>query len=103
MLKIKDNVKLSPLKKWGFVREGRKYVLDTYTDGYGYFAYEETAAKITVESNRTITFNVGVEFNPENYTCLNSEKWADGYIISKFVAETLYVLIKADLVEKIDD
>ena len=103
MLKIKDNIKLSILKQYGFKRNGKKYVLSTFIENYGYFYYpEETSFEMIVENDRILTFHCGIEFNPNEYKCLNSEKWADSYVLSWYIS-ILYDQIKDGLVEKTSD
>lgn len=76
MLKIKDNVDLKKLEKYYFVRD---YFIDewVYYKEYKHYAYEESL--IVYEKDREIQAK-GIR-----------------------LLDTLYDLIKADLVEKVDD
>lgn len=82
MLKIKDNVDLKELEKFGF-----EYFING-CGTYGYSFYSEIGPKgyITIIEN-------DCEFNPED----------NRRIPSNITFEILYDLIKADLVEKVDD
>lgn len=77
MLKIKDNVDLKELEKYGF---GRKYIIDSwaYTIDYQERFYTES---LTIwEVDRSIQISHAIKLLP-----------------------ILYDLIKADLVEKVED
>ena len=80
MLKIKDNVDLKELEKYGF-----KKVKKDETDFVSYVKYWQSKYDneydcITIFDDRTLSFGI------------------DG-----FEPDVLYDLIKADLVEKVDD
>ena len=85
MLKIKDNVDLKELKKFGFITS--KKIKDKYNFNTklvkAVFKSENDFNTMTISSKRTI-----------DLTDLYEDiKWLD----------TLYDLIKADLVEKVED
>ena len=76
MLKIKDNVDLKELEKFGFELSG-------------FLSYQKRVQEVT------ITYKTG--YNPELY--LEKQKV---YIVDKEL-DTIYDLIKADLVEKVSE
>ena len=80
MLKIKDNVDLKELEKYGFKKDGYNYYYDfiPYTENEGQF----------------IVFDVKVRKLYLDYIDLDYFDEA---------TDILYDLIKADLVEKVDD
>ena len=105
MLKIKDDVKLSKLKKYGFERCTRKFKYRWSSCGGEYFWLDNSAFDIIVRNNRTLEFSFGLEFNgtDEQYNYINSNVWSeDEYAVSEYM-ELLYDLIKANLVEKVGD
>ena len=79
MLKIKDDVDLKELEKFGF--EENEY-------DYFYFQNPENYKEIRININIE-TRNVKTDLDP----------FADGYIIH----DKIYDLIKADLVEKVNE
>ena len=87
MLKIKNNVDLKELEKFGYEYKEENY------DGEGKWHY--------YEKNRMYITELEEDF-PQNERIINTE-------VSKFDGfddediETLYDLIKADLVEKVDN
>lgn len=108
MLKIRDDIKLSILKKYGFERIGRSYIIANYSDGWG-FIPEDTEFRIIVHSNRTIEVICGAEVNGNDYVqnyfkgkgiCLNDTIYANSSVVMYFM-EIFYDLIKDNLVEKI--
>ena len=78
MLKIKDNVDLKELEKFGFEykKEDEQYILDTCKKEYGFSGF------VVCEGSNYIY----------NYSSCNND-----------VLDILYDLIKADLVEKCGD
>ena len=102
MLKIKDNVDLKELEKFGFEYVCRSYVIDdignTKTEEY---------AKIY----KGIILGRDYKVDCSIYICNPDRRIGFGMVTSKyeyelykkFVEETLYDLIKADLVEKVED
>ena len=99
MLKIKDNVTLSELKKYGFKREGTKYIWSTVYNN-DYFRNGNTGFEIIVNRNRIIDFSLGLEFNMNDYpsNLINPSVWADDSL--NWYLEVLYDLIKDGLVKK---
>lgn len=105
MLKIKDNVDLKELEKFGFevkmhINYFNEDTEDEYKEIYKYARkeiviilgsdYKVDCSIIIDEKNRTIGFGfVTCKYEYELY--------------KKFVEETLYDLIKADLVEKVGE
>ena len=98
MLKIKDNVDLEELEKFGFVKCGDS--IETY------FKAEK--------SNNWEQFESGIIVNPENKECQKeivyyTNSITDGIELDEdslqlvSTLDTLYDLIKADLVEKVED
>ncbi len=80
MLKIKDNLDQLQLEKFGFKK---------YEDGE-YSSYHKTKkenAEIIIEKDKYISIN----------------PYGENDIIKNSLLDTLYDLIKADLVEKVDD
>ena len=77
MLKIKDSVQLTELEKFGF----------KYSKNYGYYYVgdECCGSSIYIDESRHIDFD--------------DEWWGDDFDL----IETLYELIKADLVEKVEN
>ena len=82
MLKIKDNVDLKELEKFGFEYHG-------IYDGIYHFAYHNDLDIEIIEDDREIYSNKNID--DENDLIFN--KYSD----------LLYDLIKADLVEKVED
>ena len=85
MLKIKDNVDLKELKKFGFTTSKKvkdKYNFDTKLVK-AVFKSEDDFNAMTISNKRSIDLTDYFE----------NIKWLD----------TLYDLIKADLIEKVDD
>ena len=82
MLKLKDNVDLKELEKYGFkydeLNKGYK-VQSSHFKSYG-------NAEMFIYENHNLFFNQSAYFTNE-----------------QFLIDVLYDLIKADLVEKIDD
>ena len=98
MLKIKDNVDLEELEKFGFVKCGDS--IETY------FKAEK--------SNNWEQFESGIIVNPVNKECQKeivyyTNSITDGIELDEdslqlvSTLDTLYDLIKADLVEKVED
>ena len=98
MLKIKDNVNLKELEKYGF----KQTIKNTY--------YVEKTYKANEDNRLFKDFNIQIIINPfcSNITnkvnnkligCINAR---DDEIDEQFDLDTLYDLIKADLVEKVD-
>ena len=75
MLKIKDNVDLKELEKFGFKK-----------DEHGYY-----------------TEDTYISINPKDGWTSNKEICEKSFESTPTYADTLYDLIKADLVEKVDD
>jgi hypothetical protein len=99
MLKIKDNVDLKELEKFGF----KQTIKNTY--------YIEKIYKADEDNELFKNFNIQIVINP--YTniydkkinnkligCFNAR---DDEIDEQFDLDTLYDLIKADLVEKVGE
>ena len=84
MLKIKDNVDLKKLQDFGF----------NYNDKFKEYW------KIICEGRRGQCFSITVK---ENRYLWGFAEGADGSGEESYIDNTLYDLIKADLVEKIDD
>lgn len=85
MLKIKDNVELKELEKYGFIKlenaiRGHKYTYIRYDD-FGRELYN-----LYINKNNYIRFR-----SPESV------------LIAGSMQDLLYDLIKADLVEKVED
>ena len=98
MLKIKDNVDLEELEKFGFIKCGDS--IETY------FKAEK--------SNNWEQFESGIIVNPVNKECQKeivyyTNSITDGIELDEdslqlvSTLDTLYDLIKADLVEKVED
>ena len=94
MLKIRDEVDLKELDKFGFYNQYEE-INDLYPNrdnsGYQYWLswYDKYDIAIRIDSNtKQITCSVGYDYNREDY-----DKHYD----------LLYDLIKADMVEKIND
>lgn len=81
MLKIKDNVNLKELEKYGFEHQTMVYVKDIKRSND---FFKENKVIYVEETNREISIHKGL-FN------IDAE------------LDTIYDLIKADLVEKIDE
>lgn len=90
MLKIKDNVDLKELEKFGFERETKDY----YTKHW-FINYD---GQPTIEIYMVVVGNA--LFN--NYKILNQHKFKQD-LHECYWEQDLYDLIKADLVEKIGD
>ena len=92
MLKIKDNVDLKELEKFGFVPK--------YDENTGevkeYYKYVYGEDKLNERKFRFEIFPYGRFI--KHYAWLNCATWHD--IANDEVQDTLYDLIKADLVEK---
>lgn len=85
MLKIKDDVNLKELKKYGFeLNQWNEY------------------RKEICGGRRGQGFNL-IVFNGENRTLYGFAYGADGDGEEDFIDDTLYDLIKADLVEKVGE
>lgn len=84
MLKIKDNVDLKELEKYGFE-----------LDKWGEYKKEICGGR------RGQGFEL-IVFNGENRTISGFAYGADGDGEEDYIDDTLYDLIKADLVEKVD-
>ena len=85
MLKIKDNVDLKELEKFGFkLNEWNEY------------------RKIICEGRRGQCFEL-IVFNGNNRTLYGFANGADGDGEEDYIDDTLYDLIKANLVEKVDE
>ena len=80
MLKIKDNVDLKELEKFGF----KKYEYGEYSS---YHQTKKENAEIIIEKDRYISIN----------------PYGENDIIKNSLLDILYDLIKADLVEKVDE
>ena len=99
MLKIKDNVDLKELKKYGF----KQTIKNTY--------YIEKIYKADEDNELFKDFNIQIVINP--YTNIYDKKinnkligcfnTRDDEIDEQFDLDTLYDLIKADLVEKVGE
>lgn len=84
MLKIKDNVDLKELEKYGFT-------LNTFNE----------YSKIICKGRRGQCFEL-IVFNGDNRTLYGFAYGADGDGEEDYIDDTLYDLIKADLVEKVE-
>ena len=84
MLKIKDNVDLKELEKFGFEKDRWKCYIKTICEGRRGQSFE-----LIISSNRRVL---------EGFS-----NGADGSGEEADLDDTLYDLIKADLVEKVDD
>ena len=80
MLKIKDNVDLEELKKYGF-EENSFYYSKT-------FNFEYYKVEINIEKDRKYLI-IQNDYYDSDYAC--------------YIPSIIYDLIKADLVEKVDD
>ena len=92
MLKIKDNVDLKELEKFGFIKTKN----DTYFKNEPNDAYEQFETNIVINPVGTFEKN---EIIFEIADLDNSEEKSDIDIGARI--DTLYDLIKADLVEKV--
>ena len=77
MLKIKDKISLKELEKYGFELEGEKYIKYSYHK-FWYFGYISVSTK-----DRIVTIYTENDYD--------------------VVDDTIYDLIKADLVEKVEE
>ena len=87
MLKIKDNVDLKELEKYGFIQD------EMYGNGY---------SKIICMGRRGQMFEL-VVYSNENRTIYGYSTGADGDGETDFIDNTLYDLIKDGLVEKVGE
>ena len=97
MLKIKDNVDLKELEKYGFITEKCGNGENTFYDKtkeYEKYDYGFLINDYNDENNRTI----GYYFNN-----LEDVVYQDINHLDTHSLDTLYDLIKADLVEKVDE
>ena len=84
MLKIKDNVDLKELKKFGFIKVKKETTGFTDIVDYWYSKDNDEYECMTIFKDRTVY--IGVDTTGDSY-----------------VYDKLYDLIKADLVEKVED
>lgn len=84
MLKIKDNVDLKELKKFGFIKVKKGTTSFTNIVDYWYSKDNDEYECMTIFKDRTIY--IGVDTTGDSY-----------------VYDTLYDLIKADMVEKVEE
>lgn len=95
MLKIKDNVDLKELEKYGFVDYNEELYLDEIGSGlvigwaFGVLAIEKDTRRIKVIVNTKTQKKLNV--------------YGDKNIIDAYITENLYDLIKDGLVIKVDD
>ena len=95
MLKIKDNVDLKELEKYGFVDYNEELYLDEIGSGlvigwaFGVLAIEKDTRRIKVIVNTKTQKKLNV--------------YGDKNIIDAYITENLYDLIKDGLVEKVDN
>ena len=95
MLKIKDNVDLKELEKYGFVDYNEELYLDEIGSGlvigwaFGVLAIEKDTRRIKVMVNTKTQKKLNV--------------YGDENIIDAYITENLYDLIKDGLVEKVDN
>ena len=95
MLKIKDNVDLKELEKYGFVDYNEELYLDEIGSGlvigwaFGVLAIEKDTKRIKVIVNIKTQKKLNV--------------YGDENIIDAYITENLYDLIKDGLVEKVED
>ena len=90
MLKIKDNVDLKELEKYGFkLNQWDEYSEDDYS-------------KIICAGRRGQCFEL-IVFNGDNRTLYGFAYGADGDGEEGFIDDTLYDLIKDNLVEKVNE
>ena len=102
MLKIKDNVDLKELEKYGFEYKERTYVIDdfgnTKTEKYARIEKE-----IILGSDYKVDCSIYIE-NPNKRIGWGHYTTKYEYeLYKKFVEETLYDLIKDGLVEKAEE
>lgn len=83
MLKIKDNVDLKELEKYGFNSYEKGYYKKWHASEYGICSYE-----INSDTRKII------------FTIYDNPAW--DYFFKTEINNTLYDLIKADLVEKVE-
>ena len=92
MLKIKDNVDLKELEKFGFEYEKKKYYIDTARD----LMDSETRSAVFPVSKR---FAIYININDRKITVTkNIVCWQD-----QSKVDVLFDLIQAGLVEKVSD
>ena len=95
MLKIKDNVDLKELEKYGFVDYNEELYLDEIGSrlvigwAFGVLAIEKDTKRIKVIVNIKTQKKLNV--------------YGDENIIDAYITENLYDLIKDGLVEKVED
>lgn len=80
MLKIKDNIDLKELEKFGFIRESFYYSKE--------FDYDYYKVKIDIEQDRKYII-IQNDYYDSDYAC--------------YIPNIIFDLIKADLVEKVED
>lgn len=84
MLKIKDDVDLKELEKYGFNSFKNGYYKRWYASEYGICSYE-----INSDTRKII------------FTICDNPAW--NYFFKTEINDTLYDLIKADMVEKVEE
>ena len=102
MLKVKDNVDLKKLEKYGFNYLKKSYVIDdfgnTKTD-----EYVKIHKKIVLGTDYIVDCSMYIH-NPDRKIGFGHVAQKYEYeLYKKFVEETLYDLIKDGLVEKVND
>lgn len=106
MLKIKENVKLSELKQYGFTRIGNKYYLFN-DDLFQNLSGDYTACQIVVNSNRVITYWFISPISRRTMDLITNTKLLNPteYIEEDEIVglKTLFVLIQKGLVEKVEE
>ena len=97
MLKIKDNVDLKELEKYGFIQN--KFIKETY--------YTKEKYKADDENEYFNDFDIEIIVNPYGKNCKNEIVGCfnanEDAIDEPFNFDTLYDLIKDGLVEKVDN
>ena len=94
MLKIKDSVDLKELEKYGFYEHDEEYYADDMLSlgiclAYGVPIIEKRTRRIEMLIDKSYQEKMNI-FKNEN-------------LITSVITENIYDLIKADLVEKVDD
>ena len=99
MLKIKDNVDLKELEKYGFEQtiKNTYYVEKTYKSDEDNELFKNFNIQIIINTSTSI---YDKKINNKLVGCFNAR---DDEIDEQFDLDTLYDLIKADLVEKVGD
>lgn len=90
MLKIKDNVDLEELKKFGFINKNRYYMIKEFTTYVNESGNKN--ALLVYFSNRGISLDI--MNNNYSYHVFDDELGG--------IEDTIYDLIKANLVEKVE-